>query len=176
MQNQNLELHFLHQVSACLNLCRAHPLFEELLPHAQTFDYRLLEAYPYVEYQKLPTRTDCYTTISTADQVRCRYRIVVDERDVRCRIVSTTDAYSVGCRLPQVSRERYQLECVPIPDEFMQLYCITSRRGTRPQRLRAICSFCRRSWKTKTRIRRRAAGRPARSRRHRARGQVVKKD
>ena len=68
MQNQNLELHFLHQVSACLNLCRAHPLFEKLLPHAQTFDYRLLEAYPYVEYQKLPTRTDCYTTISTADQ------------------------------------------------------------------------------------------------------------
>lgn len=49
MQNQNLELHFLHQVSACLNLCRAHPLFEKLLPHAQTFDYRLLEAYPYVE-------------------------------------------------------------------------------------------------------------------------------
>lgn len=48
MQNQNLELHFLHQVSACLNLCRAHPLFEKLLPHAQTFDYRLLEAYPYV--------------------------------------------------------------------------------------------------------------------------------
>lgn len=100
MQNQNQELHFLHQVSACLNLCRAHPLFEKLLPHAQTFDYRLLEAYPYVEYQKLPTRTDCYTTISTADQVRCRYRIVVDERDVRCRIVSTTDAYSVGYRLP----------------------------------------------------------------------------
>ena len=130
MQNQNLELHFLHQVSACLNLCRAHPLFEKLLPHAQTFDYRLLEAYPYVEYQKLPTCTDCYTTISTADQVRCRYRIVVDERDVRCRIVSTTDAYSVGYRLPQVSRERYQLECVPIPDEFMQLYCITRRRGT----------------------------------------------
>ena len=30
-----------------------------------------------MEYQKLPTRTDCYTTISTADQVRCRYRIVV---------------------------------------------------------------------------------------------------
>ena len=54
----------------------------------------------------------------------------MDERDVRCRIVSTTDAYSVGSRLPQVSRERYQLECVPIPDEFMQLYCITSRRGT----------------------------------------------
>ena len=83
-----------------------------------------------MEYQKLPTRTDCYTTISTADQVRCRYRIVVDERDVRCRIVSTTDAYSVGYRLPQALRERYQLECVPIPDEFMQLYCITRRRGT----------------------------------------------
>ena len=31
---------------------------------------------------------------------------------------------------PQALRERYQLECVPIPDEFMQLYCITSRRGT----------------------------------------------
>lgn len=42
-----------------------------------------------------------------------------------------TDAYSVGCRLPQALRERYQLECVPIPDEFMQLYCITRRGGTR---------------------------------------------
>lgn len=129
MQNQNLELHFLHQVSACLNLCRAHPLFEKLLPHAQTFDYRLLEAYPYVEYQKLPTRTDGYTTISTANQVRCRYRIIVDERDTRCRIVGTTDAFSIGCCLPQAVRERYQLECVPIPEQSMRLYCITRRGG-----------------------------------------------
>lgn len=130
VQNQNLELHFLHEVPASLNLRRGHPLLEKLPPRTASFDYRLLEAYPYVEYQKLPTRTDGYTTISTADQVRCRYRIVVDERDTRCRIVSTTDAYSVGCRLPQALRERYRLECVPIPGEFMQLYCITRRGGT----------------------------------------------
>ena len=58
VQNQNLELHFLHQVPACLNLRRGHPLLAKLPPNAETFDYRLLEAYPYVEYQKLPTRTD----------------------------------------------------------------------------------------------------------------------
>lgn len=104
VQNQNLELHFLHQVPACLNLRRGHPLLAKLPPNAETFDYRLLEAYPYVEYQKLPTRTDGYTTISTADQVRYRYRIVVDERDTRCRIVGTTDAFSIGCRLPQAVR------------------------------------------------------------------------
>ena len=113
-QNQNLELHFLHQIPASLNLRRGHPL---------------LEAYPYVEYQKLPTRTDGYTTISTADQVRCRYRIIVDERDTRCRIVGTTDAFSIGCCLPQAVRERYQLECVPIPEQSMRLYCITRRGG-----------------------------------------------
>ena len=98
-------------------------------PHAETFDYRLLEAYPYVEYQKLPTRTDGYTTISTADQICCSYRIVVDERDTRCRIVGTTDAFSIGCRLPQAIRERYRLECVPIPEQTMRLYCITRRGG-----------------------------------------------
>ena len=128
-QNQNLELHFLHQIPASLNLCRGHPLLEKLPPKAETFDYRLLEAYPYVEYQKLPTRTDGYTTISTADQVRCRYRIIVDERDTRCRIVGTTDAFSIGCCLPQAVRERYQLECVPIPEQSMRLYCITRRGG-----------------------------------------------
>ena len=85
--------------------------------------------YPYVEYQKLPTRADGYTTISTADQVRFRYRIVVDERDTRCRIVGTIDAFSIGCRLPQAIRERYQLECVPIPEQSMRLYCITRRGG-----------------------------------------------
>ena len=57
VQNQNLELHFLHQVPACLNLRRGHPLLAKLPPNAETFDYRLLEAYPYVEYQKLPTRS-----------------------------------------------------------------------------------------------------------------------
>ena len=129
VQNQNLELHFLHQVPACLNLRRGHPLLAKLPPNAETFDYRLLEAYPYVEYQKLPTRTDGYTTISTADQVRYRYRIVVDERDTRCRIVGTTDAFSIGCRLPQAVRARYQLECVPIPGQSMRLYCITRRGG-----------------------------------------------
>lgn len=129
VQNQNLELHFLHQIPACLNLRWEHPLLEKLPPHTQTFDYRLLEAYPYVEYQKLPTRADGYTTISTADQVRFRYRIVVDERDTRCRIVGTTDAFSIGCRLPQAIRERYQLECVPIPEQSMRLYCITRRGG-----------------------------------------------
>ena len=82
-----------------------------------------------MEYQKLPTRTDGYTTISTADQVRYRYRIVVDERDTRCRIVGTTDAFSIGCRLPQAVRARYQLECVPIPGQSMRLYCITRRGG-----------------------------------------------
>ena len=128
-QNQNLELHFLHQIPASLNLCRGHPLLEKLPPKAETFDYRLLEAYPYVEYQKLPTRTDGYTTISTANQVRCRYRIIVDERDTRCRIVGTTDAFSIGCCLPQAVRERYQLECVPIPEQSMRLYCITRRGG-----------------------------------------------
>ena len=128
-QNQNLELHFLHQIPASLNLCRGHPLLEKLPPKAETFDYRLLEAYPYVEYQKLPTRTDGYTTISTADQVRCRYRIIVDERDTCCRIVGTTDAFSIGCCLPQAVRERYQLECVPIPEQSMRLYCITRRGG-----------------------------------------------
>ena len=128
-QNHNLELHFLHQIPASLNLRRGHPLLEKLPPKAETFDYRLLEAYPYVEYQKLPTRTDGYTTISTADQVRCRYRIIVDERDTRCRIVGTTDAYSIGCCLPQAVRERYQLECVPIPEQSMRLYCITRRGG-----------------------------------------------
>ena len=128
-QNQNLELHFLHQIPASLNLRRGHPLLEKLPPKAETFDYRLLEAYPYVEYQKLPTRTDGYTTISTADQVRCRYRIIVDERDTRCRIVGTTDAYSIGSCLPQAVRERYQLECVPIPEQSMRLYCITRRGG-----------------------------------------------
>lgn len=131
MQNQNLELHFLHQVSACLNLCRAHPLFEKLLPHAQTFDYRLLEAYPYVEYQKLPTRTDCYTTISTAT----RFAAVTGSwwMNAMCAAGSSVRPTRIlwDTRLPQVSRERYQLECVPIPDEFMQLYCITRRRGTR---------------------------------------------
>lgn len=87
--------------------------------------------YPYVEYQKLPTRADGYTNISTASQVRFRYRIVVEERDTRCQIVSTTDEYSVGCCLPQALHERYRLECVPIPGKFMQLYCITRRDGTR---------------------------------------------
>ena len=129
VQNQNLELHFLHQVPACLNLRCNHPLLQKLPPHAETFDYRLLEAYPYVEYQKLPTRTDGYTTISTADQICCSYRIVVDERDTRCRIVGTTDAFSIGCRLPQAIRERYRLECVPIPEQTMRLYCITRRGG-----------------------------------------------
>ena len=130
VRNQNLELHFLRELPACLNVRRGHPLLERLPPHAESFDYRLLEAYPYVEYQKLPARTDGYTTIGTADQVCYRYRIVVDERDTRCRIVSTTDAFSVGCRLPQALRERYQLECVPIPNESMRLYCITRRGGT----------------------------------------------
>ena len=128
VRNQNLELHFLHEVSASLNLRRGHPLLEKLPPHTASFDYGLLEAYPYVEYQKFPTRADGYTTISTADQVRCRYRIVVDERDTRCRIVGTTDAFSIGCCLPQAIRERYQLTCIPIPGQSMQLYCMT-RRG-----------------------------------------------
>ena len=83
-----------------------------------------------MEYQKLPTRADGYTNISTASQVRFRYRIVVEERDTRCQIVSTTDEYSVGCCLPQALHERYRLECVPIPGKFMQLYCITRRDGT----------------------------------------------
>ena len=54
VQNQNLELHFLHQVPACLNLRRGHPLLAKLPPNAETFDYRLLEAYPYVEYRSSP--------------------------------------------------------------------------------------------------------------------------
>ena len=31
---------------------------------------------------------------------------------------------------PQALRERYQLECVPIPEQSMCLYCITRRGGT----------------------------------------------
>ena len=37
VQNQNLELHFLHQVPACLNLRRGHPLLAKLPPNAETF-------------------------------------------------------------------------------------------------------------------------------------------
>ena len=37
---------------------------------------------------------------------------------------------SVGCHMPQALRERYGLECVPIPWESLHLYCIT-RRGDR---------------------------------------------
>ena len=70
VRNQNLELHFLHEVPASLNLRRGHPLLEKLPPRAASFDYRLLEAYPYVEYQKLPTRTDGYTTISAAERIK----------------------------------------------------------------------------------------------------------
>ena len=129
-RNLNLELLFLHDIQACLNLRRGHPLLEKLPPHTDTFDYRLLAQYPFVEYQKLPARADTYTSIGTADQVRFRYRIIVDDRDTRCRIVSTTDAFSMGCQLPQALRARYQLECVPIPGQSMRLYCITRRGGT----------------------------------------------
>ena len=44
--------------------------------------------------------------------------------------VGATDAFSVGCHMPQALRERYGLECVPIPGESLHLYCIT-RRGDR---------------------------------------------
>ena len=32
---------------------------------------------------------------------------------------------------PQALRERYQLVCVPIPEQSMRLYCITRRGGTK---------------------------------------------
>ena len=129
-RNLNLELLHLRRIQACLNLRRGHPLLEKLPPHTDAFDYRLLAQYPFVEYQKLPARADTYTSIGTADQVCFRYRIIVDDRDTRCRIVGTTDAFSMGCQLPQALRERYQLECVPIPGQSMRLYCITRRGGT----------------------------------------------
>ena len=50
---------------------------------------------------------------------------------LRLGVQSYSPTVEAAIRLPQVSRERYQLECVPIPDEFMQLYCIPRRRGTR---------------------------------------------
>ena len=38
VRNQNLELHFLHEVPASLNLRRGHPLLEKLPPRAASFD------------------------------------------------------------------------------------------------------------------------------------------
>ncbi len=130
VRNHGLELVHLRDLPVYLNLRHGHPLLERLPPNADEFDYRLLEQYPYVEYQKLPVRAEEYTTIGSADQVRFKYCITVDERDTRCRIVAATDAFSVGCHMPQALRERYGLECVPIPGESLHLYCIT-RRGDR---------------------------------------------
>lgn len=56
VRNHGLELVHLRDLPVYLNLRRGHPLLERLPPNADEFDYRLLEQYPYVEYQKLPVR------------------------------------------------------------------------------------------------------------------------
>ena len=128
-ENYGLELHKMREIPVALNVRKGHPLLRDLPPNTGEFDFGLLAQYPYVTYRKIPTRLDSYTRINAADRVCFRYAITVDERDTRCRIVSATDAFSIGCLLTPAIRERYQLECIPIPDTCMHLFCIMRRGG-----------------------------------------------
>ena len=150
IKKYGLELHTLYKIPVMLNLRKGHPLLEKLPPYTESFDYTLLAQYPYVEYQKIPVRADSYTIIKTANRVGYRYCITVDERDTRCRIVSMTDAFSVGCSLPEDIRERYELECVPIPGEYMQLFCVMRRGGLQNEEISRYLQLLEQQFDTET--------------------------
>lgn len=129
VQNQNLELHFLHQVPACLNLRRRPPAAGEAaaqrrdvrLPAARGLSLCRVPEAPHAHRRLYHHQHGRPGPLSLPDRGgRARYALPHRRHDGRVLH---------RCRLPQAVRARYQLECVPIPGQSMRLYCITRRGG-----------------------------------------------
>lgn len=121
-----LELIRIGTIPVCIRMRKDHPLLKNGSLDGSVKSYRMLSAFPFVEYVYLEYLMNEYNQTAKVP-FGCSYKILVDERESRLRALQETDAYSVGIQISKEKLDRYGLVSIPFGTEATIFACI--RKG-----------------------------------------------